>query len=351
MTRQSCRSGRHAFTLVELLVVIAIIGILIGLLLPAVQAAREAARRAQCTNQLKQIGIAIHNHHDTFGFLPSGGRGWDWYPSFGGATSGNSSDNFEGAPEIAPYQLAGWMYQILPFLEQRSVWEGGGKTGLEKLRFPQQQMIGTYYCPSRRAPKPDEPFQWPQHMHKDEEVGSAYGSVGKNDYAACCENEWWNQDDLLAAYGGDGDRVNADFPQFSWHGSGAIIQTNCFSNRPDWQTQCRTIGFADITDGTSNTLLASEKRFARGEIGRNPGWDNEGYIAGWDWDVVRRGSMVPMPDRTDRGDPQPRFGSSHPGGINALMVDGSVRNISYTVDIISFARICHRSDGAVVSGQ
>src|SRR5258706_4890817 len=94
------------FTLVELLVVIAIIGILVALLLPAVQAAREAARRTQCTNQLKQLATGCMNHESTLKYYPCGGWGWDWV---GDADRGNGQN-----------QPGGWMYNILPFLEENA---------------------------------------------------------------------------------------------------------------------------------------------------------------------------------------------------------------------------------------
>ncbi|NQT38164.1 MAG: DUF1559 domain-containing protein, partial [Planctomycetes bacterium] len=135
---------RRGFTLVELLVVIAIIGILIGLLLPAVQSVREAARRIQCANHLKQMGLGALNHEEAHGFFPSCGWGWAWI-----------GDPDRGFGETQP---GGWIYNLLPFVEQDALHNlGAGKSDSEKRAFAGEVAntpIAMFNCPSRRRAKP-----------------------------------------------------------------------------------------------------------------------------------------------------------------------------------------------------
>ncbi len=169
-------TGRRGFTLIELLVVIAIIGILVALLLPAVQAAREAARRAQCKNNLKQLGIGALNHESAFKFLPTGGWGWKWT---GDPDRGYGLD-----------QPGGWYYNILKFIEEGPI-RDLGKDGQPDV-LTQQQIDGTYeavqtgvswfMCPSRRgaAVYPLDPATGGYLT-----VGNKKPPVvGRNDYAA-----------------------------------------------------------------------------------------------------------------------------------------------------------------------
>jgi prepilin-type N-terminal cleavage/methylation domain-containing protein len=286
------------FTLSELLVVIAIIGALFGLILPAVQASREASRRMSCQNNLKQLGIAFQNHHDQYGFFPSGG--WEWYtpPTY-----------LNGIPLIGADQQGGWGFQILPFLEGRTIWAGGqATTDFDRSLVAIATPSAVFFCPTRRAP---QTVTFAEPPWRD--IAYLNGQVAT--HALC------------------------DYAAANDQGNGVV-------------RQYVPVKISEIIDGTSNALLIADKRLNLNQLGQHPKDDNEGYTAGFDQDTIRRTDIKPAPD--SRGsDPtgQKRFGSSHPGGIEALFVDGSVHFLRYTISAKVFHALGNIQDGRIIPGD
>jgi len=328
---------RAAFTLVELLVVIAIIGILVALLLPAVQAAREAARRMSCQNNLKQIGLAFHTHHDALKHFPHGGKAWWFHVNYAGG----------GAPYSNEKQTVGWGFQILPFMEGQNVYDGSGAAGggYDRSVVSISTPIPTFYCPSKRPARANPSIADWYRVYTDangveQNVGTRKTYPhGVTDYAAAQGRNLNSAGDCTGS-------------------EGVVVRMNGPDTpaTPDQRTGVM-MDFAEITDGTSNTFVVGEKRLRVDMIGQYQTDDNEGYTCGWDHDVIRQAcwQWAPSPDcvgddtRLDsRGVPcgygQHRFGSSHPQGFNIAMADGSVRYITYMTDVEIFRRLGNRRD-------
>jgi prepilin-type N-terminal cleavage/methylation domain-containing protein/prepilin-type processing-associated H-X9-DG protein len=292
MLRLRRRAPVHpGFTLIELLVVIAILGVLLGLLLPAVQKVREAAARAKCQNNLKQIGLAFHTHHDQMGFFPSGGGDWWSTPTY-----------VNGQPAMGVQQQAGWGFQLLPYLEAANTWRGGqANNDWDRALLAVGTPNAMFFCPSRRGTQTIT-VSLPGYFN-DQAV-----QVAMCDYAASNYEE-----------------------------TGVVLYK-------------RTTRMLDVTDGTSNTLLIADKRLNIGKLGRSQNDDDTGYASGFDQDVIRYTSRAPAPDYSaPRGDGDLRFGSSHTGRFNAVFVDGSVHPISYTIDPTVFRYLGAKSDGQVLN--
>jgi prepilin-type N-terminal cleavage/methylation domain-containing protein len=281
--------GRTGFTLIELLVVIGILGVLLGLLLPAVQKVREAASRMSCQNNLKQIGLAFHNHHDAVNSFPTGGwkEGWPTYAN--------------GQPVVGLPQMGGWGFQILPYIEADNHWRGANAPNdlartLAAIATPNK----LFFCPSRRPPQ-TLTLAHPRHF------GGMPFTRALCDYAASNREE-----------------------------TGVVRQA--------YQTRV-----PDILDGTTNTLLVADKRMGLANLGEPPKDDNEGFAAGWSSDTIRYTDKEPAPDHYLDNNGHKRFGSSHTGRFNAGLADGSVRSISYTIDPVVFAYLGNISDGQAIS--
>jgi prepilin-type N-terminal cleavage/methylation domain-containing protein/prepilin-type processing-associated H-X9-DG protein len=269
----SARRRRPGFTLIELLVVIAIIGILVGLLVPAVQKVRSAAARIQCANNLKQIGLASHNYHDTNGRLPPGYLATAAYPS---TTPG-----------------WGWAAHLLPQLEQDNVYHLLDFTQPLEKQAAIQTMLPVFLCPA------DQPSPGPF-------------AITDPSFATICMAA---PSSYAATVGPDADEVDAPA------GSGIFFRNS-------------KIRLTDISDGTSNTTMAGDRAWVdsngiwagapNGAVIRagqaNPWTNATGPAAAL---VLVHNNWINITSDADGG--LDDFSSKHTGGVNLLFADGSVR--------------------------
>lgn len=357
--------ARSAFTLVELLVVIAIIGILVALLLPAIQAARESARRAQCKNNLKQIGLACLNFESTRGHFPSGGWGLDW-----------TADANRG---YGPDQPGSWIYNILDFVEQANLRSLGSGLATNSPGFRaasielHQTPIAAFNCPSRRSGGIYQ-SRWTGIKVQGWLASVAQNEgVAKSDYAASSGDS--------RIFSGDPpiwrpkNYAQADGPSATWSDTDLCDKPSFGPDLVKW-AQCQSgimyyrskLKVSRISDGGSNTYLAGEKYMpADGYEGTNstsePGFtygDNQSMYTGYEWDNHRVAwnpdhvgdpeDFQPRPDTPGfpGGFPTRPFGSAHPSTFHMVFCDGSVHSINYDIDPMAHRNLANRFDGETV---
>ena len=340
MLLTSPNARRKGFTLIELLVVIAIISILIGLLVPAVQKVREAASRLQCTNNLKQIGLATHHYHDTLKSLPPTRTFWGGGPS--------------------------WAVLILPYMEQNNfyrLWDlkQSYYTHYNKNPAICQTTVPVYYCPSR------------PRMPSELSLSSQYGDVPQGsvqpypgalgDYAACAgdSSRWSRTLDKgdQPAYNNETATGAMVVARYTLAIPPAPFAITSFSSRTN---------LLSIVDGTSNTLLIGEKHVRMGYVGQSltyPNLQTSDYNTavgekGGDGSIYNGDSPISVTRVAGPQNPLARspwepvnlnFGSMHPGVCPFLYADGRVDSISVNISPNILGALATRAGGEVANAD
>ena len=325
----SCMLGRwrRGFTLVELLVVIAIIGVLVALLLPAVQAAREAARRSQCSNNLKQLGIALHMYHDTNKWFPPGAV------FHGGATT---------APNAQPINHRGSMHiRLLPFIEQQALYQlfnfstgTDGQMVASGGRWLKGEPVQVYICPSdtNRRTNNNNNGAWPANYTGN--MGPS-ADISNNGNCSC--------------------PLHPTFKTFSRPGTSVNNPAGPFS-RNGWNYQSR---MSDCTDGLSNTIYMGEVRADCSDHAR-AGWSHSNKWGTFTQPGINFDSCFPSVAEAQREGKDPcyarcnwnsetSFKSLHPNGAQFVFGDGSVRFLPQNIDLKTYNWLGDKADRKAVS--
>jgi prepilin-type N-terminal cleavage/methylation domain-containing protein len=319
----------RGFTLVELLVVIAIIGILVALLLPAIQAAREAARRTQCTNNLKQQGLAAHNYHD-------------------------------GRKELPPARIvdhqATWLYLILPYMENVALgdrWDIAKGDFFDQPRDVRTAIIKEYLCPSQdheslTIPRAMQNVSGHSHSGADESGSIYYASVA--DYMGSMSSSCAisRKSIALSSTTDIAQKVDGVIVPVKPGNYKQTPGTGGSANYPQGVASYESnVSFAKITDGTSKTLMFGEISKRRADNFQAFNGDNAAALF-----VGQDRPLAPNPE-PEPGQPpsdylnKVSFGSPHSGIVQFAMCDGSVQQVSRDIDSTILDRMAWRNDGEV----